>query len=187
MFGKIFKFLILAAICWYLYWPYHCTDKFRKALKNGDAKAIEAMVDWEAVNESIKDVARDAASKFAEVRLGRSQLTGSESKQVERVINERVPGLDVQDVFKEARLTSQELDRTSWTSPREFTMRFKESDVIWRFRISNFAGWKLAGFELDETALREAVKAHEAARTPPPTPQPPAQPSHYRGRHRRMQ
>jgi hypothetical protein len=171
---KFLLVLLAAAAVAYFYLPYHTTEKLEQALRTADKAELERLIDFPAVQQSIKDQLKaklDSAITASKARgvppaaggIG-STVAGS---MVDKLIDSMVTPEGLTNLLKiNAKAnakTSFELREKAWVSPREFTARTEDRSIL-RFRFGS-GGWRVVSMEMSEELAKASPGVGPTATT----------------------
>ena len=167
------KFLLLLLVVGtgaYAYWPYRAVTKLEDALRAADKDALERIVDFPAVRQSLKDqfkakVAADAldagrsetpAGAAEKAKMATALFAGAVADKVieSMVTPEAITRLLKMDQAARAG-TSFTLESKSWHTPTEFSARGAD-DTRFKFRLKGIDGWRVISIEPGERLGRQA-------------------------------
>jgi|GEM_PF-5937260 len=185
MLKKLFILLLFVAAGLFFVSAHRATGKFRDALEAKDVKAVDGMVDWTALQTSMKDQMRESMKTFLRNRFGDKMVDAPDfDRQLDARLAMTVPKMDANFLVRDAKKRhgkpdAKELviDSRTWSPPLEFKMRFVDDSTAMRFRF-NGGGWKLVGLEADpdevqkilEAQFGEAMRNAQAAAVRAPAP-----------------
>lgn len=171
---KLILFLLLVGCAGYAYWPYHATGKFRDALNEPDAKALETLVDWPAVRDSLKMQLQTKAEQFVKDK-NRGVIQPAQVALIKLVVEKGVgEKFTAENLAKDAKkrhgkpdLEKIEITSRNWASSTEFTAKTNMSEGTLKFALAGTDGWKLVDMQLgpDEVDMSALL-----AITPPAPP-----------------
>lgn len=156
---KFLLLLIVAGVAAYGYWPYHAAKKLETALRAADKDALDQIIDFPAVRQSLKDqfkakVSAEAAAISAQVGANADRaktvpafLAGAVA---DKVIDSMVTSESIARALKlESAVgggSSMVLRDKHWRGPTEFSARAQD-DSRFTFRLVGIAGWRVVSVE----------------------------------------
>ncbi len=167
------KFLLLLILLGggaYAYWPYHTITKFEDALRAADKDALERIVDFPAVRQSLKNqmkakMSADAlggargekgADAVEQAKVATALFAGAVA---DKVIESMVTPATVTRLLKMDQAarsgTSFTLQEKSWHTPTEFSARGAD-DTRFKFRLKGIDGWRVVSVEPGERLGKQA-------------------------------
>jgi hypothetical protein len=166
---KFILILLLLGGAGYAYWPYYSTGQFVNAVNNQDAKAVDAVVDWPLVHESLIGQMRakaDEALDEIRVKLGDPEklkaVKAELDKALERGAEKFKKEFDSESLVQSAKkrpgmadLEKVELENRSWSSFNEFKAKTNMHDMGLKFRLQGASSWKLVEITFSEKTLKE--------------------------------
>ena len=167
---KFLLFLLIVGVAAYVYWPYHTVTKFEDALRAADKDALERIVDFPAVRQSLKDQfkAKMGADALDAARSEKSAGAAEHAKMAtalfagavaDKVIESMVTPEAVTRLLKMDQAarsgTSFTLQDKSWHTPTEFTARGSDG-TRFKFRLKGIDGWRVVLVEPGEILGRQA-------------------------------
>jgi hypothetical protein len=162
---KLVLIVLLAAVAAYVWLPYYTADRLEAAFRAADKDALDRLVDFPAVRQSLKDqfkakLAGDAMEKGAKsaptkpgaaaakpMEIAPALLTGAVA---DKVIDSMVTADGVARFLKvEAKVNpgaSMALGERTWHSPTEFTATASDASRF-EFRFHGLQGWRVVSLE----------------------------------------
>jgi hypothetical protein len=169
MIKKLFLLLLLGGGAVFFGSAFTATAKFRDALERKDAKAVEELVDWPALQASVKEQLREMTKTFMTNQFGAKVDTPEFDRELDARLTQSMPKLNAFLLIRDAKKRigkpdAKELviEGRSWAPLRDFKMRFAGDATVMRFRFVS-GGWKLVGLEADEADAQKMLKAQFAA------------------------
>jgi hypothetical protein len=167
MIRKFFGFVFFVALGAYLYWPYYATRQFANAIYSKNVAALDKMVDWNAVRESMKGQVTDFANGEIQQHVGSRKLSVADQARVadmvDRTASQATMQMNSQSLVDSIcrysphpEQANMDLGRRTFVGLREFTMKDDDGIVTLRFRLPDLSGWKLVAVEIDFDAAKSA-------------------------------
>lgn len=167
-----------AALCAaaYAMWPYVSVFRLAEAIRHGDARSLEALVEWDSVREGIKEdicdivfdepTAKVASSDGALPPFGYSFVRGIAADAIDSIINPRALAAFARPSGPAARVAAPDPDpRLAWAffdGPTSFSVWLRppgsppEKDLI-RVQLElRRGGWKVTRVWLPRALLSQA-------------------------------
>jgi hypothetical protein len=157
---KILLLLLFAAVALYAYWPYHTANKLEAALRSADKDALERLIDFPAVRQSLKEQMK--AKMASEVSPSAMQNPGGNAVQAkyvsamltgavaDKVIDALVTAESIVRFLKLEKAVSSgaamTLQNKTWHTPAEFSARAGDN-TRFRFRFTGIDGWRVISVE----------------------------------------
>ena len=166
---KFLLLLLIVAAGAYVYWPYYTTVKLEDALRAADQEALQRIIDFPAVRQSLKDQVKAKMSAEADGTAPAAADGGATQTQfvsvmlagavADKVIDSMVTPESITRFLKlEAAVGSgaaMTLQQTTWHTPTKFSARAADNSRF-TFRFNGSDGWRVASVEPGERLGRQA-------------------------------
>ena len=166
---KVLLLVLAAAAGVYIYWPYRTAVKLEDAFRAADKLALDRLIDFPAVRQSLKEQVKakmnaEAAAELSpegntaptQTKLFPAVLAGTVA---DKVIDAMVTPDSIARFLKfEAAIgsgTSMTLHQKTWHTPTEFSARSMDNSRF-VFRFTAIDGWRVVSVEPGEKLGRHA-------------------------------
>jgi len=166
---KVLLLLLFAVAGVYVYWPYRTAVKLEDAFRAADKDALNRLIDFPAVRQSLKDQMKakmnaeveSAPAKTVEAtrtptKVFSAMLAGTVA---DKVIDTMVtPDAIARFLKVEAAVgsgTSMKLQQKTWHTPTKFSARATDNSRF-NFRFTGIDGWRVVAVEPGEMLGRHA-------------------------------
>ena len=167
---KFLLLLLVIGVGAYVYWPYRAIAKFEDALRVADQDALERIVDFPAVRQSLKDQfkARMTADAVDAARSDKTARAAEQAKMATAILAGAVADKVIESMVTPAAVTrllkmdqaaragsSFTLQEKSWQTPTEFSARAADN-TRFKLRLKGIDGWRVVSVEPGEKLGKQA-------------------------------